>query len=204
MQQRYLDDNAIVYQTVDERVGITMFHFLSVIIHSLMSHIDHSLVDVADAMPQEIDGNHRNGKSLVVTFLLYVFLRIVLQGKIATETQSLRVQPCLLQLYQYQMCVPVIFLDLRRKVDSEHGNVVTSNIGMLVTAHFHAHHFLLEQGGEYGLGNALIFHQEFEHRVINGVGYRIYHVFSSDVLLFLKQSYTFYLEEQCFSCFFIG
>ena len=202
VQQRYLHDDAVVYQTVDEGVGVAMLHFLAVIVHSLMPHIDHGLVDVADAVPQEVDCHHRDGKSLVVAFLLHVFLGVVLQGKVAAETQGLRVQPCLLQFDENQVRVAVVFPYPCGKVDTEHGNVVARHVGVFVAAHFHTHHFLLQQGGEYGLGNALILHQEFEHCVINGVGYGIYHVCSSDVLLFLEQSYAFYLREQVFSCHF--
>ena len=86
MQQWYLYDDAVVYQTVDEWVRVSMFHLLSVIINSLMTDVNHSFVNVADTMSQEIDRHHRNGISLVVAFLLYVFFGVVLQGKIAAET----------------------------------------------------------------------------------------------------------------------
>ena len=120
VQKRYLHNDAVVRQTIDERVAITMLNYPAVVVNSFTTHIDHCFIDVSYAVTQEINGNHRNGKPLILSFLLHVFLGIVLQGKIAAETESLCFYPRLLQLYQYQMHEAVVFSHCCRKVDSEH------------------------------------------------------------------------------------
>ena len=40
-----------------------------------------------------------------------------------------------------------------------------------MATHFHGYHLLLQQSGKDSLGNALVFHQIFEHRIIQWVCY---------------------------------
>ena len=123
-----------------------------------MAGIHHRLRYVAHAVPQEIDGHHRDGVAGILPCLLYVLFCIVLRGQIAAETQRLCINPCLLQLYEHQAYGAVVLLYPGGEVYTEHRQLVTCDVGVLVPAHLHADNLLLEQGGQYGLGNALVFH----------------------------------------------
>ena len=163
VQERYLHDYAVVDQTVDEGVLHSVFHHPAVVVVCVMRYIDHILVDIPHTMTQQIYGYHRHGISVQSALLHHVLLGIVLCSEITAEAQGLRIEPRLLQLDEYKPHGSVVFLHSCGEVDAEHGNLVTRHVRMLMTAHLHAHHLFLEQGGEHGFGYAFVFHQELEH-----------------------------------------
>ena len=175
-----------MHQTVDEGVLLAVLYHIAVVVQGLVAGVHHRFRYVADAVPQKIDGYHRNGVPLFLSRLLYILFRIVLCGKVAAETKRFRVKPRLLQLYEHQTYGAVILLHLCGKVYTEHRQLVTRDVGVLVPAHLYADHLLFEQGGQHGLGDALVFHQKFEHRVVYRVGHGYLHVFSS-IGLILRQ-----------------
>ena len=90
-------------------------------------------------------------------------------AKILAEAQCLCLQPCLLQLYQNQLQASVFLPNLGSEVNAEHRNLVTRTVGIFMLAHLNFGHFPLQKSRKYGLGHAVVFHQVFEHRVINRV-----------------------------------
>ena len=57
------------------------------------------------------------------------------------------------------------------EIDTEDGKVLAVAVGILVAAHLHIRHLLLQQGGEDGPGYAFVLHQVLEHDVVNRIGY---------------------------------
>ena len=183
VKQRNLHDDTVVYQTVDERVGHAVLHFFAVVVECLVTYVHHRFLYVAHAVPQKIDGYHRQCVALVAAFLLHVLFCVILCGKIAAEAESFCVQPCLLKFYQNQMHRTVVFPHPCRKINAKHRQVVARHIRMFMTAHLNAHHLFLQQGGKHSDSNAFVFHKELEHRVVYRIGHRIFHIFSSTLFL---------------------
>ena len=86
LQQGNLNDDAVVHQTVDEGVLLAVLYHIAVVVQGLVAGVHHRFRYVADAVPQKIDGYHRNGVPLFLSRLLYILFRIVLCGKVAAET----------------------------------------------------------------------------------------------------------------------
>ena len=175
MEQRYLDDDTVVYQAVDKRVLHAALNYLAIVVERVVSDINHSLVDVANTVAKQVNGNHGHGIALQLAFLHHVLLGVVLSGQIAAEAKRLGVYPSLLKLYEDETNRAVILLDLGGEVDAEHRNLVASHVGMLMAAHLNAYDLFLKQGRQHRLGDALVFHQELEHAVVYRIGNGIYH-----------------------------
>ena len=173
VKARYLNDDAVVVQTVDELVGNAAGYRLVLVVESMMADIDHRLLYLAYCMAKQIDGNH--GKGMPVGAVADHVLRIlVVNAKILAETKQLRGQPRLLQLYQYELLLTVGLKHRGAEVDAENGEYLFLPVGVLVRAHLHFHDVLLQQSREYRAGYALVLHEVLEHGVVDGVGYR-YH-----------------------------
>ena len=175
MQQRYLHNNAIVCETVDKGVRVAVRHLAAIIVKSLVINVHHRLFDVAHTVAKQIHGHHGHGVASLLFFLQHVFLGIVLGCQVTTEAQGFGVEPSLLQLYQYQALRAVALAHLCGEIYSEHRQIVTCDIGVLMAPHLNSKYLLFEQGREYGAGYAFIFHHEFEHRIVYGVGYCYFH-----------------------------
>ena len=141
----YLDDDAVVSQTVNKRIGQSLRHHTSIIVVRLAAHIQHRLLDVAHLMPKNIHRHHRDSVC-TPPLRLHVLLVGILRTKILTKTKRLRGQPGLLELYQDEMLCAVLLPNSGAKVDAEHRQAVTGYVGVLVTALLHSHHLLLQQG----------------------------------------------------------
>ena len=175
MEQGNLHYNAVVDKTVDKRVFVAIGHLVAIVVHGFVAHINHRLVDVANTMPQQINGNHRNGVALVGTILEHVLLCIVLCGEVSAETECLSVKPCLLQLNKHEPHGAVVLPHPCGKVDAEHGDVVACDVGMLMPAHLHTHDILLQQCRDDCTGDTLVFQKKLENSVVYGVCYCYLH-----------------------------
>ena len=180
-QTGYLHDDAVMRQTVDERIRQTLRHDVVIIVVGATANVEHRLLDVTHLMPKKIDRNHRDGIALLA--LRQYVLRVgIVHAKILTEAKRLRFQPRLLQLYQDKTFGAVRFQDGCAEVYAEDGQVLAIAVRVLIAPHLHVHDIHLQQGRENGLGYAFILHQVFEHYVIYRICY--YHL----VFLFLLLS----------------
>ena len=177
MQKRNLHNNAIVGQTFHKRLFIDVGHDVSVIVKHVMIDIYYRFLDVSHLVPEEINSYHRVGKAFLIGFA-HVVLVAVLGSEILAETQGLGVEPCLLQLYQNNAVLyrtAFAFTHCRRKIYAEHRQGVACGVAVFMWTHRHVDHFFLQQSRQYGLGYALVFHEIFEHGVVNRIGYMYNH-----------------------------
>ena len=177
MQKRNLHNNAVMCQTFHKRLFIDVGHDVSVIVKHVMIDIYYRLLDVAHLVTEEIYCHHRVGKAFLVGFA-HVVLVAVLGSEILSETQGFGIEPCLLQLYQNNAVLYHIAFALthcRRKIYAEHRQGVARSVAVFMWTHRHVDHFFLQQSRQYGLGYALVFHDVFEHGVVNRIGYMYNH-----------------------------
>ena len=166
MQTRYLHDDARVCQTVNKRIGQTLYHLIPVVVVSLMVDIEHRLFDVPHLVPKEIDSHHRQGIGTV-----HVLRVGVVHAQILSEAQCLGLQPCLLQFNEYQSFRAVLLTDSSSEVDAEYRERIALAVGVLMWPHLHLDDVLSEQCRQDGAGDALVLHQVLEHDVVNRVCY---------------------------------
>ena len=174
VKQGNLHDDAVVGKALHEGTVFTALDQIAVIVVGVVVDINHRSGDVPHTMPQQINGHHRQ-RMLVLAVLHDVLLARILGAKILAEPQSLSFQPCLLQFYQHHMFMPVLLTNGRTEINAEHRYVVSRHVHILMGALLHLHHLLLQQGRQQGAGDTLVFHQVFEHRIINRVGHIQYH-----------------------------
>ena len=115
----YLNNDAIVRQTIYKRIGQSLCHHTTVIVVRLAAHIQHRLLDVAHLMPQQVYRHHGNGVSTTPLRLHVLFIGI-LRTKILAEAKRLRRQPRLLQFYEHQMLTAVLLTHGGTEVDAEY------------------------------------------------------------------------------------
>ena len=115
MQTGYLNNDAVVRQTVDKRIRQALCHNVVIVVKRLVAYIEHRLLHITNLVTQQIDGYHRQ-----TTTRVQHILRIrIMHAKILTETQSLRVKPSLLQFNQNKMLLAVGLTDSCTEVDAE-------------------------------------------------------------------------------------
>ena len=193
-EERDLYDDAVMRQTLDERVGSR--ERMVIIVQIAAAHIDHRLGEVAQGMPQDVDGNDGQpiGPFLSVLVLLFddVLLVEVLRTQVLAEAQGLRNQPGLLQLDKDKVFRTVVLANLCREVDAEERDACLLHGCILVAAHLQVYDLLFQQCGEQYLGHFLVFHQEFENSVVNRVGNDGHNAYG----LMMKQMYFFFLNSK--------
>ena len=166
-------------QTFHEGVGHAFLHLVAVVVAGMVVDIEYRLVHLAHAMSEQIDGHHWNGKPPVCV-LAHVLLVVVLQGKVAAETERLGGQPCLLKLDEHKVWAAALVEDGGGKVDAEHGNSLPAReVGIFVTAYFYVDYFLFEQCRKNGLGDAVVFHDILE----DGIVERICNIYNHNLIL---------------------
>ena len=89
-QQRYLHDDAVVYQAVYKRVGQAFDHLRTVVVERLVTDIEHRLLDVAHTVAQQIYRHHRYGMAVAVVLRGDVLGVGILRAEILAEAQRLR------------------------------------------------------------------------------------------------------------------
>ena len=177
-QQRNLDNNAVVLQTLYKWVWLLLENFISFIVIYLMLGIDYGILEFTHAMPQQINSHSRQGK-LTLGFLAHILLVVILHSQILAEAQGLRLQPCFLQFYQNKLLAAIVFQYGCRKINTKHGYGITGNVRILVTSHFYSNHRFLQECRKQCLGYSLVFHHILEDGIIKWVGYVYQHIFSS-------------------------
>ena len=190
----YLHYDAVVSETLHEWLFLAVSHHVAVVVIHVVVHVDDGFLNVAYAMAEQVHRHHGIGVALW-RVVAYVYLIAVLRAEVLAETQRLRVEPRLLQLYQhhavFQLSILGVFLAHRGgKVDAEHREGVACGIDILVWAHLHFHHVLLQQCRKDGLGYAFVRHDVLEHGVVNRVGYMQYHKRCSLQCIIQMQTYT--------------
>ena len=160
-------------QTTDKWVLHTVLHFVAVIIQCLVIYIHNRFIYIPYSMPKQIHSDHRHGILLHIAFFHHIFLCIILSGEITAKAQCFCIEPCFLQLYQYQPYAAIVFLHPCSKIYTKHRNIVACNIRMLMPTHFNTNDFFLQQCRKYSLGDSLVFHKEFENGVIYWICNRI-------------------------------
>ena len=87
-------------QAVNERIGQSLPHYITLIVIALMTYIEHRLFYKSHTMTQQIDSHH--GYGIAVFTLVIHILRIGILGtKVLAETQRLSFKPCFLKLNEY-------------------------------------------------------------------------------------------------------
>ena len=119
VKQRYLNYYAIVNKTLDEWIGHTLGNHIAIIVVGLMINIDHWLLNIANTVTQEVDGNHRDCIPFFA-ILADIPLIAILSPKILAEAQSLGFQPCLLKFNKDKVFLAVSLTDSSSKVNPEH------------------------------------------------------------------------------------
>ena len=170
VETRYLHEDAVVVEAVDEPVGYSLGDGFVVIVERLVADIHHRLVYLADGVSQQVDGYHRQCVA-VVTIGHDVLRVLVVYAQVLSEAERLRGEPCLLKLYQYELFLAVGLTDGGAEVDAEDGEYLLLAVGVFVRPDFHFHDILLQQGREDSAGNAFVLHEVLEHGVVDRVGY---------------------------------
>ena len=193
-EERDLYDNAVMGQTLDKGVGSRKE--VVVIIQIAAAHVHHRLGEVAQGMPQYVNGD--DGQA-ITPFLSVFVLRFdnvllveVLRAQILTETQGFSNEPGLLQFDEDEVFRTVVFTDLCREVYAEEGDASLLHGRILVAAHLKFYDILFEQCGEEYLSDFLVFHQEFEDGIVN----RVSNDSHNDNSLMMKQMYFFFLNSR--------
>ena len=174
-----LHDDAIVRQTLDKRIGNPFLDLVAVVIQIPATDVHHRLAQVAQLMPQDIDGD--DGQTVTARVLIrgHILLIQVLNAQVLPETERFRSEPCLLQLDQHQLFLARRVVDTGGKIKAEQGNTCLLDVRVLVVTHFQVTHLLFQQGGKEHLGGTLVLHEELEHGVVNRIrdNYHSYFIF---------------------------
>ena len=153
-------------QAIDEGVWQSLCHGLLVVVVCLVLDVEHRLVDVSHAVPQQIHSHHWQG---VLATSKHVVGVVVLHAEVLAEAQCLRLEPCLLQLYEDEMLRAVVAADARAEVYAQHRHPIALVVDILVWAHLHLYDVLFEQCREYGASYALVLHEVLKHHVVDRV-----------------------------------
>ena len=165
-----LDDDAVVGQAVDEWMGQALGYEIVIVVVGMTTYIKHRFLDVADLMAQQVNGYHRNGIALFA--LRQDVLRVgVVHAQILAETERLGLEPCLLQLDEYQMLASVRLTNGGPEIYSEYGQAFAGGVCIFVATHFHIDDLLFQQCRQQCLCNALVLHEVLEHDVVYGICY---------------------------------
>ena len=183
-QQRYLHDDAVVYQAVDKRVRQALDNLRTVVVERLVADIEHRHLNVAHTMAQQIYRHHRYGMPVAVVLRGDVLRVGILRAEILAEAQRLRLKPRLLELYQYKVAAAVRLPNLRREVDAEHRNLVARAVGVLMTTDMNLDNILLQQCREQRPRDALVLNEVLEHRIVYRIGNMYHH---TGILLFFAK-----------------
>ena len=187
MQKRNLYDDAVVGETLYERLFAAILHYIAVIVEHVVIYVHYRFFDISDTVSKEIYSHHRIGKAFLIS-LTYIVLVAVLRSKILAKTECFGIEPRLLQLNQHNAVLLHIAFALTNgscKVNAEHRERVACGVAVFMRTYRHVHHFFLQQSRQHGLGYALVLHDVFEHGVVNRVGYMYKH--NVLVLLFLQK-----------------
>ena len=95
MQTRYLHDDAVVGQAVDEGIRNSFRHQTAIVVVTLMVYIEHGFLDIAHLMPQQVDCHCRQCMT-VVAVGHDVLGVLILYTQILAEAQRLCLEPRLL------------------------------------------------------------------------------------------------------------
>ena len=145
MEQRDLNDDAVMHKTLYKGIRHAFGHLTSFIIVSLVTYIKHGNVNVADPVTHYIDGHHRVGKTLMAALLsVDIVFVTVLGAKILTETKGLRLYPRLLKFYKDEFRLVLTRSDTGTEVDTEHRDLVVGLVGILVRTKLNTDDFLLQ------------------------------------------------------------
>ena len=99
VQTRYLNDDAVVVQAVDELIGNTSCDGFVVVAEHFVTYVNDGFLNLADRMSQQIDGYH--GQGVPVGAVCNNVLRVlVVYAQVLPEAQRLGGKPRLLQLNQ--------------------------------------------------------------------------------------------------------
>ena len=173
LQIRNLDDDTVMRQTFDERIGNTVGYRIGVVIQVIPSHINDRLFQIAQLMTQYI--NRYNGNTVSVRIHIlgqHILLIQVLGTQILPETQRLRREPGLLQLDENQLGAAVLVTDGSRKVYPKHGDTGLHHFRIFMRLHLKVDDVFLQQSGKQNLRNTVVFHHVLEYGVVNGVCYQ--------------------------------
>ena len=166
-----LHEDAVVVETVDKAIGDALRHGYVIIVERLMAHVDHGFFYLADGMPQQVDGHHRQCVT-VGTVGNDVAGVLVVYAQVLSEAEGLRGEPCLLEFHQYELFLTVALADGGPEIDAEDGEHLLLAVGVLMGPDFNFHYILLQQCRENGTGYAFVLHEVLEHGVVNRVGNR--------------------------------
>ena len=117
-----LNNDAVVREALDERLRVAVLNHIAVVVVDVMVDINYRLLYVAHLMAEKVDSHHGIGKA-VSGVIAHVAFVAVLSAKVLAETQSLGVEPCLLQLYQHDAVLRRVTFALThsgREVNAEH------------------------------------------------------------------------------------
>ena len=171
-QTGYLHDDAVVHQALHEGIGDALRHLVAVIVVRLVVDIEHGLLDVAHLVAKQIDRYHGDAVVHQSVLVLHDILGVGIVGaEVLTEAQRLSLEPRFLQFDEHEVVAAVCLAHTGSEVDAKHRNLVSATVGILMAAHIHLHHLLLEQGGEDGLGDTLVLHQVLKHDIVYRIGY---------------------------------
>ena len=176
-QSRNLHNNAVVGKTLHKGLLIALGYGIAVIVVNVMIDVHDWIFDIAHLVTKQIDSHHGIGKTFPVG-LLHIVPATVLCTKILTETQHLRVEPCLLQFNQNDTIphsITFAFTDRRGEINAEHRQRVTRRVAVFMRTNRYMNHFFFQQSRQHRLGYALILHEIFEHGVVYRVGYMYDH-----------------------------
>ena len=144
-QVRDLHDDGVVRQAFDEGVGHAVGYGVGVVVKIAAADIDNGFLQIAQFVPQDVDGYHGKAEALGIFIARrYVLLIEVLRAEVLPETQGLGGKPCLLQFNQDEVLLPVFFSYLGREVNAEQGDGLPAQVGVFVLAHLHFHHLFLQ------------------------------------------------------------
>ena len=180
MQAWYLNDDAVVRQALYEGVVHAIDYQVAVIVVHLVVHIHHGCLNRSHLVAQKVDGNHGQ-RMHAAPAARHVAFMAVLEAQVLAEAQHLRLHPCLLHLYEDGLPLSLLVYHGSPEVDAVDREVVGEFVVVLVVAHVHLHHLLLQQGREDGTGYALVLHEVLEHNVVNRICYFHNYMVLSDV-----------------------
>ena len=173
LQVRNLDDDTVMRQTFDERIGNAVGYRIGIVIQVIPSHIDDRLFQIAQLMAQYVDGDDGNTVPVRIDILgQHILLIQVLGTQILSETQRLRGEPGLLQFNENQLCTAILVTDGSGKIYPQHGDAGLHHLRILMGLHLEINDVFLQQSGKQNLGDPVVFHHVLEHRVVNGVCYQ--------------------------------
>ena len=191
-----LHDDGVVREAFDEAVGHTLGDDVGVIVQVAAADVNDGFFQVAQLVPQDVDGNHGNSVAAgVFRFFRDVLFGEVLRAQVLAEAEGLGCQPCLLQLDKNQVLGTVLVAHFGGEVNPEQGNVGLAQARVFVAAHLHLSDLFLQEGRQHDAGYPFVFHHVFEDHVVYGIGNDshncvVFNVYAKVRKLFWKRNYT--------------